>query len=555
MAFPPASYSTGQLVTAANLNANLRDNLIALNGGGLVPTGLIGLYVGGTTTIPTNWGLCDGGSGRQDLRDRVPVAAGGTYAVGATGGATSVVPADHSAHTVTQPAHGTHVVSPPDHATASSNSPHSGSGAFITSGVHTGAALSGAHTHSGATLDTVPHTHGAGISLLPPYRAHAYMQKAASGLSFTTPRTWTTGDVPTAAQMNADLRDNMNYLAALVMPLGSILIWGFYAGTIPAGWQLCDGTHGTPDLRNKFVIGAGSTYAVGTTGGNLTQRLPAHTPTHVATQPGVHGTHTPTTAAAHATVAIQNGATSFHGVDGNNGDVIDHAGFDTTAHDAHVNFGVNNHTAHDDLSMLPPFYALVYMQLISTPVFTTPRTWTTSETVEASELNTYLRDNENFINAALAPIGACAWWSGSIGSIPANWTVQPALNDYFVPGAGDGTGGFYVPAQTGGQVSVTPADHPTHTVTQPTTHAAHVVIEPPPHVSNSTWGGGGGPTSLLSPITGPTSFIHVWPIDSGLGSSNHAHAFSTDAGAAHSSHAAITTLPPYLALPFMERTS
>jgi len=58
-----------------------------------------------------------------------------------------------------------------------------------------------------------------------------------------------------------------------------IVIWAGAIVDIPAGWQLCDGTEGTPDLRNKFVIGAGSTYAPGATGG-------AATHTHTFTSSG-----------------------------------------------------------------------------------------------------------------------------------------------------------------------------------------------------------------------------------------------------------------------------
>jgi len=38
-------------------------------------------------------------------------------------------------------------------------------------------------------------------------------------------------------------------------------------GNIPPGWSLCDGSDGTPDLRDKFIVGAGTTYAVGNEGG------------------------------------------------------------------------------------------------------------------------------------------------------------------------------------------------------------------------------------------------------------------------------------------------
>lgn len=39
---------------------------------------------------------------------------------------------------------------------------------------------------------------------------------------------------------------------------------------IPTGWQLCDGTNGTIDLRDKFIVGAGTAYDPGDTGGALT---------------------------------------------------------------------------------------------------------------------------------------------------------------------------------------------------------------------------------------------------------------------------------------------
>ena len=52
-------------------------------------------------------------------------------------------------------------------------------------------------------------------------------------------------------------------------PIGLILIWSGAIVDIPAGYVLCDGNNGTPDLRNNFVVGAGDTYAVDDTGGNI----------------------------------------------------------------------------------------------------------------------------------------------------------------------------------------------------------------------------------------------------------------------------------------------
>lgn len=39
-----------------------------------------------------------------------------------------------------------------------------------------------------------------------------------------------------------------------------ICLWSGAVVDIPAGWALCNGSNGTPDLRDRFVIGAGSTY-------------------------------------------------------------------------------------------------------------------------------------------------------------------------------------------------------------------------------------------------------------------------------------------------------
>ena len=54
-----------------------------------------------------------------------------------------------------------------------------------------------------------------------------------------------------------------------MIPAGIIVLWFGSIGTIPAGWILCDGNNGTPNLKNKFVVGAGDTYAVDETGGNI----------------------------------------------------------------------------------------------------------------------------------------------------------------------------------------------------------------------------------------------------------------------------------------------
>lgn len=57
---------------------------------------------------------------------------------------------------------------------------------------------------------------------------------------------------------------------------GMIMLWSGSSATIPTGWVLCDGTNSTPDLRNRFVVGATSTYAVGATGGSADAIVVSH---------------------------------------------------------------------------------------------------------------------------------------------------------------------------------------------------------------------------------------------------------------------------------------
>jgi hypothetical protein len=49
---------------------------------------------------------------------------------------------------------------------------------------------------------------------------------------------------------------------------------------------LCNGNNGTPDLRNRFIVAAGSTYTVNATGGSADSILPTHTHSATVTDPG-----------------------------------------------------------------------------------------------------------------------------------------------------------------------------------------------------------------------------------------------------------------------------
>ena len=66
---------------------------------------------------------------------------------------------------------------------------------------------------------------------------------------------------------------------------GIIVMWSGTANNIPSGWVLCNGSNGTPDLWNRFVIGGGGDYTVGSSGGKAAHTLtvaemPAHSHTY-----------------------------------------------------------------------------------------------------------------------------------------------------------------------------------------------------------------------------------------------------------------------------------
>ena len=64
---------------------------------------------------------------------------------------------------------------------------------------------------------------------------------------------------------------------------GMIMLWSGSIASVPSGWALCNGSNGTPDLRNRFVVGAGSTYAVDATGGSADAIVVSHTHTATST--------------------------------------------------------------------------------------------------------------------------------------------------------------------------------------------------------------------------------------------------------------------------------
>jgi hypothetical protein len=133
------------------------------------------------------------------------------------------------------------------------------------------------------------------------------------------------------------------------IPSGGIIIWSGSSATIPSGWLLCDGSSSTPDLRNRFVVGATSTYAVGATGGSADAIVVSHTHTATVTDPGhIHGAFLQESSAdtGGTTRASKSGSTDNSYINSNTTGI-------TVANSTTGSSGTN--------ANLPPYYALCYI--------------------------------------------------------------------------------------------------------------------------------------------------------------------------------------------------
>lgn len=162
--------------------------------------------------------------------------------------------------------------------------------------------------------------------------------------------------VKTSAGVTLGTYDNIygiigvaNTSTGTTIPTGMISLWYGSIGSVPLGWYLCDGTNGTPDLRDKFVVGAGSTYSVAATGGSTDAIVVSHNHTATVTDPGHFHTGT-------LDVATQNAGSSV--VIGS-GRTIQPLTTDTKTTGitvANTSTGVSGTNAN-----LPPYYALAYV--------------------------------------------------------------------------------------------------------------------------------------------------------------------------------------------------
>lgn len=117
-------------------------------------------------------------------------------------------------------------------------------------------------------------------------------------------------------------------------------------GVVNNNWHICDGTDGTIDLRDKFVLAAGTSHAAGTTGGEETHVLTA------------------TEIPAHTHPSVAGGGAGFGGTLGSSSNSPYSFPWNTSLGYPALNTDVNSGGggAHNNM---PPYYAMVYIQRIA----------------------------------------------------------------------------------------------------------------------------------------------------------------------------------------------
>lgn len=156
-----------------------------------------------------------------------------------------------------------------------------------------------------------------------------------------------------------------------LIPRGMIMLWSGAANAIPGGWVLCNGANGTPNLQDRFVVGAGSDYGVNATGGNNTitlsvGQLPAHN--HTMNTAGWHGHGVSDPGHSHTfgdEYALHGGNRIDSGSNLTSANVDDRTSTNTTGitinGDGNHTHSINDTGSGHGIDIRPLYYALCYI--------------------------------------------------------------------------------------------------------------------------------------------------------------------------------------------------
>ena len=158
------------------------------------------------------------------------------------------------------------------------------------------------------------------------------------------------------------------------VPIGGIVIWSGASNAIPTHWSLCSGQtvngNVTPDLRNRFVVGAGSTYSVGATGGSANAVVVSHNHTtnstgshgHGVSDPGHNHTYLRTTNFASGGGDASNRRAPFQETTTNTNSRTTGISINSGGSHSHT---INSTGSSATNANLPPYYALCYIMRTS----------------------------------------------------------------------------------------------------------------------------------------------------------------------------------------------
>jgi len=141
------------------------------------------------------------------------------------------------------------------------------------------------------------------------------------------------------------------------VPVGTIVMWNNRNGaSIPTNWALCDGTNGTPDLRDRFVVGYSSTKAINSIGGSADAIVVSHN--HSATSTVSDPGH------SHTYMYRQNTSSSGLGM-APTSYAPSTATTSSNTTGITVSTTINSQGSSGTNANLPPYYALAFIQKIS----------------------------------------------------------------------------------------------------------------------------------------------------------------------------------------------
>ncbi|MFX1553149.1 MAG: hypothetical protein ACFFBV_04415, partial [Promethearchaeota archaeon] len=452
------------------------------------PTGIIALWAGPLNTIPAGWKLCDGTSGTINTTNLFVYSTDSMELPGSTGGSTlhnhsyTMVPYhDHGVTSITDAYH-THTYYRPGNYRNQGQPwpsiPYSGLSIF---GSTTGTTAT-PHNHGGYTT----YTGGIGLlymseqeNLIPPYYELAFIEKE-------------TNDP--------------------VIPVGVIVMWAGDINNIPADWAICDGFHGTPDLRDRFIRGAPPGDDPGTLGGTVAHNhtyteIPSHR--HSIDSADASHNHDMDGGLARTVGALILNPTSYRITTGltSSEDVV---------HTHSVPYVGQAICTTENTDNLPPYFEVAFIM--------------------------------NTVVTNALPMGVISMWGDSIANIPAGWNQcngtnnTPDMLNRFPRGVTDGE----QPGSVGGSATHQHIyrEVPQHTHSIPTDPMTHAHTYNMRGSSQETAPGGIGTFCDVAPN---------WVLDTThAGPAAHAHNLNpTGYATCYTSFA--NSIPPYVKLIYMQK--